>query len=139
MKRALLAAVMLPVANASAASLYVTVQNVPSEQGHVLVAVCPQAVFLSRDCPYTGIAPARKGSVTVRVSGIPSGTYAVQAFQDKNDNMNIDRNFFGLPTEAMGFSNNAPMRFGPPRYGDAAIRIGPGDGRISLKLRQFGG
>ncbi len=42
--------------------------------------------------------------------------YAVSIYQDLNENDNLDSNFFGIPTEPYGFSNNARGTFGPPTY-----------------------
>jgi uncharacterized protein (DUF2141 family) len=46
-----------------------------------------------------GKAPAYPGTVTVRVTGVAPGNYAVQAFHDENDNLVIDRTILGLPRE----------------------------------------
>ncbi len=117
--------------------LEVTVTGVRSAAGHVLVAVCDRAAFLQPTCRYKGRAPATMGSVTVRITGVPPGTYAAQAYQDENENGRIDRSLFGVPTEGIGFSNDAPMRFGPPSFDAAAFALGPGGGQISFSLRYF--
>ena len=101
------------------------------------VAVCPRAAFLQPTCAWHAAAPARVGSVVVVVPGVPPGVYAVQAFLDENDDGKINRSLFGLPTEGMGFSRDAPMRFGPPSFDDAAVRVGEGGGAVSLRLRYF--
>ncbi|MBP2292025.1 DUF2141 domain-containing protein [Azospirillum rugosum] len=111
--------------------------NLHSDRGRVMVAVCSQDTFLKPGCPYTASAPAQAGAVTVTVRGIPPGTYAIQAFQDENGNEEVDRNFFGLPKEGIGFSNDAPIRFGPPSYADAALSVGEGGGQTTLRLRYF--
>jgi uncharacterized protein (DUF2141 family) len=113
----------------------VTLEDVASSSGHVLVAVCTPETFLGRSCPYTGRAPAASGQAQVVVRGIDPGVYGVQAFHDQNDNFDLDRNFLGLPKEGMGFSNDAPMRFGPPSFDDAAIEIGAAGAAIRLRLR----
>ena len=41
----------------------------------------------------------------------------------------------GLPREAMGFSNDAPMRLGPPRFDSAAFAVGTTDMVVKFKLR----
>ncbi|MDX5950255.1 DUF2141 domain-containing protein, partial [Azospirillum brasilense] len=63
------------------------------------------------------------------------GTYAVQSFHDENQNLELDRNFLGLPKEGVGFSNDAPMRFGPPRYADATLTVTEPITRTTLTLR----
>jgi uncharacterized protein (DUF2141 family) len=133
-----IALLVLAAAKTRATELDVTVANIRTSAGHVLVAVCTQPQFLSMHCSYSGRASARRGAVEVRIGGIPPGIYAVEAFQDANDNGKIDRNFFGLPTEGIGFSRDAPFRFGPPRFSDAAIALGARGGRIVLHLRYLG-
>jgi uncharacterized protein (DUF2141 family) len=130
-------ALVVQTTAAFGASLDVSVENVRYDKGHILVAVCPAQDFLTARCPFVGSAPASRGLVEVRVPNIPPGTYAVQVFQDENDNPKIDRNFLGLPTEGMGFSNDAPFRFGPPTFKDAAIIVGPNGAQTELRLRYF--
>jgi uncharacterized protein (DUF2141 family) len=122
---------------AHAASVTVTVTGVRDNRGVVRVAVCPHADFLKPHCPYFGLAPSKPGSVAVTIKDVPPGVYAAEAFQDANDSGILDRNWLGLPRKGMGFSNNAPMRFGPPSFDDAAFTIGTGDIVISFRLRYF--
>lgn len=116
--------------------LRVAVSGVKSTRGHVRVDVCPPKDFL-KDCPYGGAAPAVRGVTVVLVTGLPPGDYAVQVYQDENDNHSVDRNFLGFPREPIGFSNNAPIRFAPPAFRDAALAFSGGDESISLRLRHF--
>ena len=120
---------------ALATDLTVSISGVASDQGSVLVAVCTPDTFLAAGCPYTAAQPARSGQMTVAVGGVPPGEYAVQAFHDENDNLDLDRTFLGFPKEGMGFSNDAPMRFGPPRFSDAAIMVGAEGGEAALTMR----
>lgn len=47
---------------------------------------------------------------------VPPGKWAVRLYHDENDNGKLDTNFFGIPTEGYGFSNNVQGRFGPPSF-----------------------
>ena len=122
---------------AMAGELLVTITNVRTDHGHVLVAVCDRTTFLQPKCAYHGSAPAKAGSVTVPIEGVPGGVYALQAYQDENDNGTLDRSFFGMPKEGMGFSRDAPMRFGPPDFNDAAVTVPAAGGALSFALRYF--
>ena len=124
-------------ARAEPGVVLVKVSGVRSGVGQVLVALCDRATFLQQTCRYHGRAPASPGDVTVRITGVPAGVYAAQAFQDENGNGQIDRNFFGLPQEGLGFSNNAPMRFGPPSFDVAAFQLGDEGGMIALSLHYY--
>jgi uncharacterized protein (DUF2141 family) len=119
------------------APLVVEVGNVRGGSGRVHVDVCPQAHFLKEDCPFSGEAPARYGVTPVIVGALPPGQYAVQAFYDENGNGRVDRALLGIPKEGVGFSNDAPIRFGPPKFDAAAFDHGPAPQQIRLKLRYF--
>ncbi len=126
----------MPVA-AEPGGVDVTIASVRSSAGHVLVAICDRQTFLQETCRYRGRAQAVPGVVTVHIAGVPPGVYAAQAYQDENDNGKVDRNFFGIPKEGIGFSNGAKMRFGPPSFADAAFTLGSEGGRIRFSLTYF--
>lgn len=119
-----------------AAELQIIVTNVRNVLGHVQINVCTEKTFLTDHCPYHGAAVSVVGETVVKVT-VPPGVWAVQAYHDENDNEEVDRDALGIPTEGIGFSNNAPFRFGPPSYHDAKIQLGTEGGKISLRLRYF--
>ncbi len=122
---------------AQAATVIVDVHGVRNDHGHVLVALCTKADFLQPHCRWKGTVQAAAGTVIVTIKDVPAGRYAAQAFHDENDNGTLDRSFFGLPKEAMGFSNNAPMHLGPPRFDAAAFSIGVDNTEINFSLSYF--
>ena len=127
-------AVVLALAGAArAGDVTVRVDGLRSAAGDVLVALCTAETFTRRGCAITGRAPAGEAVV---LRDVPAGDYAVQAVHDENANGDLDRGLL-LPTEGIGFSRDAPMRRGPPRYDDAAVRIGPAGGTLSLTMRYF--
>ena len=128
-----MALLLFSSAPAIAADLRVVATGLRSAEGQLLVAVCPEADFTTFECPHVGIAPTSEGAVVIR--GVPPGTYAVQAIHDENGNGMLDRRLF-RPTEGMAFSRDAPMRRGPPQFGDAALAV-TGNGTISVTMRYF--
>lgn len=129
----LLVAAQPPV---SAAPIEVAVSNIRSARGVVHVDICTEQTFLD-DCPWSGEAPAQVGTTIVTVRGVPPGRYAAQGFHDKNANGKVDRMFLGIPTEGVGFSNDAPIHMAPPKFAHAAFDHGEGAQRITFKLRYF--
>ena len=118
---------------AAAANVEVHVTGVAAGKGTVNVAVCDQARFL-KQCLYSGSAPARAGDNTIAVRDVPPGNWAVLAYQDANENGELDRNFIGIPSENYGFSRDARGKFGPPSFEDAAIAVG-GDGATVANVK----
>jgi uncharacterized protein (DUF2141 family) len=121
-------------AGARAATLEVTVTGIRNAAGDIRVAICSRARFLQETCEHVAHAPAAVGSVTLRVPDVPPGVWAAQAFHDENRDGKIDT-VLGIPTEGLGFSNDAAFRFGPPDFNEAAFRLGPGGGVIRFSLR----
>ena len=64
---------------------------------------------------------------------LPNGTYAIGIFVDANYNNEMDRNFFGVPKEQYGFSNDAKGSFGPPSFKDASFTV-TGDMQLEINL-----
>jgi uncharacterized protein (DUF2141 family) len=124
---------------AEAEGVEVLVNGVRDARGHILVAVCPPQDFLRLRCPYNASAPARPGTLVVRVAGVPPGTYAVQAWHDENDHGRLTRDWLGIPREGVGFSRDPSLLLGPPGFNDAEFPVGPGGGQAALRLRYLKG
>jgi uncharacterized protein (DUF2141 family) len=126
--------------SARAADVEVDVAGVDQARGHVRVAICTEDTFLKLSCPYEGVAEARPGLTVVKVGGVPPGVYAAQVFHDDTDGGVIHQNVLGIPREAIGFSNDAPLHFSGPRFSEAAFMVRNGAAKISLRLHKlFGG
>lgn len=133
-----LAALMLSAATAPSAdgTLAIDIGDVRNGNGTVHVDICPEDRFLKENCPFSGTARASAGTTFVTVKGLPPGRYAVQAFHDENGNGSVDQGLFGIPREGIGFSNDAAIRFGPPKFSDAAFDFAQ-TRHIKLKMRYF--
>ena len=65
---------------------------------------------------------------------LKDGDYAVKVLIDTNNNGDIDLNFFGLPKEQFGFSNNVLGLFGTPKFDKASFKLNENK-KIIIKLR----
>ena len=140
--RTLIAALMftaLPLAPAlaeetapetTATRLAVTVANVTPGKGTVNVAAFDEAGWLGTSLKGAK-ASADSDSVTVLLELPEGGTYGVAVYQDLDENNQLKRGFMGLPAEPYAFSNNAPIRFGPPKWDDAKIEVAEGETRAT--------
>ena len=52
---------------------------------------------------------------------VPPGRYGVVVIHDENSNMKLDRNFFGVPKEGFGFSNNPRVVVSAPSFQAASV------------------
>ncbi len=79
------------------------------------------------------IEPIKKGLYNKTID-LEKGTYGVKVLIDTNGNADIDLNFFGLPKEQFGFSNNVLGLFGVPKFDKASFKLN-NDKKIIVKLR----
>ena len=139
-RAALICATLLLTATphlASAAVVEIAVTGVVQARGHIHVDLCTEDTFLKEDCPYEGSAVATPGSTVVTISGVPPGEYAAQVFHDEHDDGRVHRTVLGIPTEPIGFSNNAPLHLHGPKFKEAAFAVAHDVEHITLRLRDI--
>jgi len=133
---ALSCACSMPTANA--AELTITLEGIQSNAGKILVRLYSgKEGWLKDDGTVAkeelSLADWSEGSL-VTVMDLEAGEYAISAYQDEDDDGELDSNFIGIPKEPAGMSNKPKARMGPPRYEDAAFVL-PEEGlAISVKL-----
>jgi uncharacterized protein (DUF2141 family) len=132
--RVMVLALILLAEAAQAATLTVTVSNCDSDHGCVSVALFnpdTRENFGSGSGYYQGKhADIANGTATAIFSDIPDGTYAVAAFHDLDRSGDLKKNFWGIPQEKYGFSNNCGKR---PDFNLASFSV-TGDTRIAIRL-----
>lgn len=78
---------------------------------------------------------AHKGEIVLSFDNVRPGRYAIALLHDENGNGKADRALGMMPKEGFGFSRDAPVRMGPPGFGDAAIDIGETDRSLTIRMR----
>lgn len=73
------------------------------------------------------------GQVIFSLDQLDPGTYAVSVIYDEDSNGELNTGFLGIPSELVGFSNNATSMFGPPSYTDASFVLSK-SGTINIVL-----
>lgn len=112
----------------------VVVTSLKDTTGMILVALfSSQDSFLKK--PLVGKSvKAVAGQAVIVFDHIPPGDYAASMIHDANRNGKLDTNFFGVPKEGFGFSNDAMGTLGPPSFESAKFTIlAPVSIRISTK------
>jgi uncharacterized protein (DUF2141 family) len=74
------------------------------------------------------------GTESMVCKNLEGGCYAVIVFHDENDNGMLDENYWGVPTEGYGFSNNAQGRLGAPDFESAAVTTDAADQAVTISL-----
>ena len=104
-------------------TLIVKISGLKSNKGHILAGVYNNEIgFLKNE--YKGdVVEIKEKRATIIFKNIDAGEYAVSFIHDENKNNKMDTNFFGIPKEDYGCSNNAKKILGPPKYEDAKFML----------------
>jgi len=74
-------------------------------------------------------------AATVEIKDLPTGTYSVSVFHDKNRNDKLDTGWLGIPKEGYGFSNNIYGRFSIPSFKETNFSTTDnGNKKLSIKM-----
>jgi uncharacterized protein (DUF2141 family) len=106
----------------SAVDLRLSVSGMDKLQGNLMIAVFDNGDdFPNEDKAIQRLViPVKSKSQLINVPNLqPGKEYAIALYHDENANGKMDKNFFGVPTERYGFSNNARATFGPPSFEEA--------------------
>ena len=114
-------------------NLTVEFSGMKSDKGNLFVALYNNEVsFLKTGFRGEIVKVENKKSIVI-FKNIPKGIYAISSFHDANDNKKMDTNFFGIPKEPIGMSNDATGFMGPPKYKDAKFNL-ESDKTITIKV-----
>jgi uncharacterized protein (DUF2141 family) len=119
------------------ATLVVKVEKVSPRGGDLRVALYTEQAYSGEDGEplRDAVVPAKPGETIVTLSGVAPGVYAVKLFQDFNRNGRFDMNWFGLPLEKFGFSNDARPTFTEPPFSATKFELRPGTNTITIHLQ----
>ena len=129
------------VSACEAADLTVTVQNLRSNQGQVLLCVFSAESSIVGEFPdcvkgrpvRTAKGTISAGQAVMTFKGLKDGIYTVAITHDENGNGQLDTNFLGMPTEGVGVSTN-PRVFGKPRFEQGQFPI-KGNTAITIEAK----
>jgi uncharacterized protein (DUF2141 family) len=131
-----------------ATELTITVEGLRSSKGTVLIGLydTPQSFehaikqadkegFLNDSDRVAGVALRANTAMTSGVvfRNIEPGRYAIILFHDENGNGRLDENFWGVPTEPYGFSNDAQSSL-PPSFDAAAVLLSGTNQSVAIHL-----
>ena len=84
---------------------------------------------------HAAMVDAKKGTITLVFEDVKPGKYAIALLHDENANGKADRALGMMPKEGFGFSRDAPVRMGPPKFKDAVFELGTEPQEMTIKMR----
>ncbi|KPQ33550.1 MAG: hypothetical protein HLUCCA11_18175 [Phormidesmis priestleyi Ana] len=119
-----------------AATLSINIDNLATTDGAVGCALFNAPEGFPNDyiaVPNQLVQPQENGTAYCEFSNLSPGTYAVSVMHDLNSNLTLDTNFFGIPREAWGVSNNVRPALSAPSFNSARFELN-GDKTINITL-----
>jgi len=113
-------------ADSTESPVLVRLEGFSSRDGYVRLAIFDSRDFWPEDIDNAVLrltSIIEGDTVTMDISELPPGSYAMAAFHDEDGDAVFDRGLFGVPTEDYGFSNNVRSSTGPPDFQDALVSI----------------
>ena len=125
------------VTHPPAAALCIHVLNV-ADWGTVRLGLYDRASYADDKSEPAASADVKAvaGETVIILRDIPPGVYAIEAYQDINDNDKMDTSLLGLPLEPYGFSRDARPFLSKPPFSRVAFTLTAGEQSQTLHLQK---
>lgn len=100
-------------------TLIVRVEGLQSSEGKLRFVMFDSKENFLQHAFRAEVIEIEAGQGTWVVEDLPYGEYAVLVHHDVDGSGAMERHWYGKPKEPTGTSNNAPSRFGPPKFNKA--------------------
>jgi uncharacterized protein (DUF2141 family) len=114
-------------------TITVTVENIKSNEGKVLIGLHNSETFMRADGLDNVESTIENNKATLVFKNVKPGQYALLAMHDENENYMMDFEASGMPKESFGLSNN-PMSFGPPQFNEAKFAVNDKDLNFTIRF-----
>lgn len=112
----------------------VTVAGIRPGKGTVVLKFYDKPETVFETACLTKTQRADRPALTL-AADLPAGTYALAAFQDFDENGDLNLGWFHVPTEPVGFGNNFRPRWAAPTFADCAVAVSETQRKFAVVLR----
>ena len=137
---ALVGAALAGATPALAGNVVITITDLRSTEGVVRACMTTQEKIFPtcrKDPDSYRTVVSASGDVTITFTDVTPGAYAVALLHDENDDGKANRALGMMPKEGYGFSRDAKVRMGPPKFDDAVFEHTGEDQQLTIKMRYF--
>ena len=117
--------------------LTVKFENIKGSKGMILVALYNKSKGFPEDKKTVyrkAKSIIKNGTANIEFTNMPYGDYAVAAMHDENNNLEMDKNFLGIPEEGYGFSNNIKPKLSAPSFNDCKFQLNSDKKTITISM-----
>jgi uncharacterized protein (DUF2141 family) len=113
-----------------------SVTGLRSTRGHILACLTtrPDAFPDCQNDPAARRLIVPASAPKLDFGSVSEGRYAIALIHDENANGKLDKRLM-IPREGFGFSQDAPVMMGPPRFDSAAFAVGSVNEHLSIRMR----
>ncbi|MEL6918468.1 MAG: DUF2141 domain-containing protein [Bacteroidota bacterium] len=132
----LLFAMQLPAEAIKTGTIFIDFSGIEKREGYIQINIFNNAKGFpnaEQSMVKTLQIKVEKENNTVQIPDFPFGEYAISCYHDANGNKKLDTNFFGIPKEKVGASNNPPSG-SIPSYIDAKFVLNSDRLTLSIQL-----
>lgn len=126
---------------ASETWINITVDRVRNSKGLITATLYPnepKRFLVKNGSLYVASTPATVGQTRFCLFVPHPGTYAIAIYHDEDSSGTINRGgLFGIPSEAVGFSNNPTIFLGPPSLRSTLVKIEHPNQSITINVKKF--
>lgn len=119
----------------------VTVDRVRNSKGLITATLYPndpKRFLVKNGSLYVASTPAAAGQTRFCLFVPHPGTYAIAIYHDEDSSGTINRGgLFGIPSEAVGFSNNPTIFLGPPSLRSTLVKVEHSNQSITINVKKF--
>jgi uncharacterized protein (DUF2141 family) len=120
--------------------LQLQLENIETFSGRIQIAIFDnEQAFEEKGKPVWNkvIHELESATIVLELDDIPFGIYAVALYHDLNDNDQLDKNSFGIPTEPYAFSNNPKVKWKAPSFTESKFHFSKTNQRLQLTLKKW--
>lgn len=107
----------------SSHTIVVNIKDVANDDGQLVIGLYNKESEFLQNAFKGQVAKIVGGEAQIIFNNIPSGTYAISLFHDRNSNGKLDTNFLGIPREDYACSNQAKSAMSAPKWVDAKFDV----------------
>lgn len=120
-------------------TLSIEIRNIQKPEGMVWIGIYDsESSFLVKEKAIVeGVIVKKEGRLTVDIPHLKYGDYAIAIFHDENNNGQMDRNIFGIPSEPFAFSRRPRSKWRLPRFSEVRFTFDHPQQKLSATLKKW--
>ncbi|MBD0266233.1 MAG: DUF2141 domain-containing protein [Tolypothrix sp. Co-bin9] len=109
-------------------TLTVVINGIKHQQGQICLGIYPNEKgfpLSTKNVVKSACKPITGTSLKEQFTGLKPGNYAVAVVDDQNGDRKLNKDFFGIPKEGFGISNNPTVSIttGSPKFSKASFSL----------------